>query len=95
MYANLHQWHNMYILLINGQSTLLETLIDRPEVANGFKLVICYIRYVDVILQLIDKAGDFVSDDIWFRVVQYVTNNEDLQVNISTIRPIKTRVSIC
>ncbi|KAL9660930.1 hypothetical protein QQ045_025749 [Rhodiola kirilowii] len=35
--------------------------------------------YVDVILQLIDKAGDFVSDDIWFRVIQYVTNNEDLQ----------------
>ncbi|KAF2300727.1 hypothetical protein GH714_015364 [Hevea brasiliensis] len=28
---------------------------------------------------LIDKAGDFVSDDIWFRVVQFVTNNEDLQ----------------
>ncbi|EFH48933.1 hypothetical protein ARALYDRAFT_352355 [Arabidopsis lyrata subsp. lyrata] len=37
--------------------------------------------YVDVILQLIDKAGDFVSDDIWFRVVQFVTNNEDLQVS--------------
>ncbi|XP_030522731.1 AP-2 complex subunit alpha-1-like isoform X1 [Rhodamnia argentea] len=35
--------------------------------------------YVDVILQLIDKAGDFVSDDIWFRVVQFVTNNDDLQ----------------
>ncbi|KAI5421349.1 hypothetical protein KIW84_044967 [Lathyrus oleraceus] len=35
--------------------------------------------YVDVIFQLIDKAGDFVSDDIWFRVVQFVTNNEDLQ----------------
>ncbi|KAI3502387.1 hypothetical protein L1887_30421 [Cichorium endivia] len=35
--------------------------------------------YVDVVLQLIDKAGDFVSDDIWFRVVQFVTNNEDLQ----------------
>ncbi|CAN6917140.1 unnamed protein product [Brassica oleracea] len=35
--------------------------------------------YVDVILQLIDNAGDFVSDDIWFRVVQFVTNNEDLQ----------------
>ena len=33
-----------------------------------------------MILQLIDKAGDFVSDDIWFRVVQFVTNNEDLQV---------------
>eukprot|EP00850_Spirogloea_muscicola_P012756 SM000084S23092 [mRNA] locus=s84:17407:23674:+ [translate_table: standard] len=35
--------------------------------------------YVDVILQLIEKAGDFVSDDIWHRVVQFVTNNEDLQ----------------
>ncbi|KAK7262216.1 hypothetical protein RJT34_29779 [Clitoria ternatea] len=35
--------------------------------------------YVDVILQLIDKAGEFISDDIWFRVVQFVTNNEDLQ----------------
>ncbi|KAF5203275.1 Ap-2 complex subunit alpha-2, partial [Thalictrum thalictroides] len=35
--------------------------------------------YIDVILQLIDKAGDFVSDDIWYRVVQFVTNNEDLQ----------------
>ncbi|XP_068661988.1 AP-2 complex subunit alpha-1-like isoform X2 [Aristolochia californica] len=35
--------------------------------------------YVDVILQLIDKAGDFVSDDIWYRAVQFVTNNEDLQ----------------
>ncbi|XP_022752625.1 AP-2 complex subunit alpha-1-like isoform X2 [Durio zibethinus] len=35
--------------------------------------------YVDVILQLIDKAGDFISDDIWFRVVQFVINNDDLQ----------------
>lgn len=37
---------------------------------------------MDVILQLIEKAGDFVSDDIWYRVVQFVTNNEDLQVSI-------------
>ncbi|KAH1108980.1 hypothetical protein J1N35_012748 [Gossypium stocksii] len=35
--------------------------------------------YVDVILQLIEKAGDLISDDIWFRVVQFVTNNDDLQ----------------
>ncbi|KAE8660368.1 AP-2 complex subunit alpha-2 [Hibiscus syriacus] len=35
--------------------------------------------YVDVILQLIEKAEDFISDDIWFRVVQFVTNNDDLQ----------------
>lgn len=38
-----------------------------------------------MILQLIDKAGDFVSDDIWFRVVQFVTNNEDLQVCLKLV----------
>jgi len=32
-----------------------------------------------VVLQLITLAGDFVTDDIWYRVVQIVTNNEDLQ----------------
>jgi len=35
--------------------------------------------YLDVILQLISMAGDFVSADIWYRVVQIVTNNEDVQ----------------
>jgi AP-2 complex subunit alpha len=35
--------------------------------------------YVDTVLQLIGIAGDFVSDDIWHRVVQIVTNTEDLQ----------------
>ncbi|KAH7837644.1 hypothetical protein Vadar_016227 [Vaccinium darrowii] len=43
------------------------------------RLIMASAAYVDVILQLIDKAGDFVSDGIWFRVVQFVTNNENLQ----------------
>lgn len=34
--------------------------------------------YLDVILKLISLAGDHISDDIWYRVVQIVTNNEDL-----------------
>jgi AP-2 complex subunit alpha len=38
-----------------------------------------YQWYVDVILQLITLAGDFVSDDIWHRVVKIVTNHEDVQ----------------
>jgi len=38
-----------------------------------------YAWYVDVILQLITVAGDAVSDDIWFRVIQIVTNHEDIQ----------------
>lgn len=35
--------------------------------------------YIDTVLQLITVAGDFISEDIWFRAVQIVTNNEDIQ----------------
>uniref|UniRef100_A0A7S0R8D3 Clathrin adaptor alpha/beta/gamma-adaptin appendage Ig-like subdomain domain-containing protein n=1 Tax=Chlamydomonas leiostraca TaxID=1034604 RepID=A0A7S0R8D3_9CHLO len=35
--------------------------------------------YVDVAMQLLEKAGDFVSEDIWHRVVQLVTNNAAMQ----------------
>ncbi|KAJ3191512.1 hypothetical protein HK101_007652 [Irineochytrium annulatum] len=44
------------------------------------KFAMEYSWYVDVILQLITIAGDHVSDEVWYRVVQIVTNNEDLQV---------------
>lgn len=36
--------------------------------------------YVDISLQLIAMAGDHVSDEVWQRVIQIVTNNEELQV---------------
>ena len=35
--------------------------------------------YVDVSLQLLAQAGDHVSDEVWQRVIQIVTNNEALQ----------------
>jgi len=35
--------------------------------------------YLETILTLITLAGDFISDDIWHRMVQIVTNNKDLQ----------------
>ncbi|KAG9307019.1 hypothetical protein G9A89_003070 [Geosiphon pyriformis] len=38
-----------------------------------------YQWYVDIILQLISTAGDHVGDEVWYRVVQIVTNNEELQ----------------
>ncbi|OCF32713.1 AP-2 complex subunit alpha [Kwoniella heveanensis BCC8398] len=38
-----------------------------------------YEWYVDTILQLIAAAGDHVGAEVWYRVVQLVTNNEDLQ----------------
>lgn len=36
--------------------------------------------YVDISLRLIAMAGDHVSDEVWQRVVQIVTNNEELQI---------------
>ena len=35
--------------------------------------------YMEVILQLLAVAGDHVSDEIWHRIIQVVTNNEKLQ----------------
>ena len=36
--------------------------------------------YVDISLRLIAMAGDHVSDEIWQRIIQIVTNNEGLQL---------------
>jgi AP-2 complex subunit alpha len=36
--------------------------------------------YVDISLRLLAMAGDHVSDEVWQRVIQIVTNNEELQV---------------
>lgn len=35
--------------------------------------------YIDISLKLLAMAGDHVSDEVWQRVVQIVTNNEELQ----------------
>ncbi|KAL9107313.1 MAG: hypothetical protein Q9227_007765 [Pyrenula ochraceoflavens] len=36
--------------------------------------------YVDISLRLLAMAGEHVSDEVWQRVIQIVTNNEELQV---------------
>ena len=36
--------------------------------------------YVDISMRLISMAGDHVSDEVWQRIIQVVTNNEELQV---------------
>lgn len=43
------------------------------------KYATSYKWYVDTILQLISTAGEHVGDEVWYRVVQIVTNTEDLQ----------------
>ena len=36
-------------------------------------------RYVDTILRLMSQAGDYVGEEVWHRIVQIVTNTEELQ----------------
>lgn len=43
------------------------------------KYACSYKWYVDTILQLISAAGDHVGEEVWYRVVQIVTNTENLQ----------------
>lgn len=38
-----------------------------------------YSWYVDVILNLIRVAGDYIADEVWYRVTQIVINREDIQ----------------
>lgn len=35
--------------------------------------------YVDATIDLIERAGEYVSEDIWHRVIQLVTNNDDMK----------------
>lgn len=44
------------------------------------------LNYDGVVLRLISLAGDHVADEVWYRVVQIVTNTEDLQVRAFCIR---------
>ena len=34
---------------------------------------------MDVILNLIRVAGDYVSEEVWYRVIQIVVNREEVQ----------------
>jgi AP-2 complex subunit alpha len=43
------------------------------------KYAASYKWYVDTILSLISTAGEHVGEEVWYRVVQIVTNTEDLQ----------------
>jgi len=64
--------------LATADFTMREELVIKIAILAE-KFAAHYSWFVDVILQLISLAGDFVSDDIWFRVVQIVTNHEDIQ----------------
>lgn len=54
------------------EELVLKTAILTEKFATEFTW------YVDVILQLIATAGDNVSNEVWYRVVQIVVNNPSL-----------------
>ena len=43
------------------------------------KYAVDYTWYVDVMLNLIRIAGDYVSEEVWYRVIQIVVNRPDVQ----------------
>ncbi|XP_033095544.1 AP-2 complex subunit alpha-2-like [Anneissia japonica] len=43
------------------------------------KFAVDYTWYVDTILNLIRIAGDYVSEEVWYRVIQIVINRDDVQ----------------
>ncbi len=43
------------------------------------KFAVDFTWYVDTILNLIRLAGDYVSEEVWYRIIQIVINTEDVQ----------------
>ncbi|RNA15633.1 AP-2 complex subunit alpha-2 isoform X1 [Brachionus plicatilis] len=43
------------------------------------KYAVDYTWYVDIMLNLIRIAGDYVSEEVWYRVIQIVVNRTDVQ----------------
>lgn len=54
-----------------------------------------YTWYLNITLQLLATAGDHVADEVWLRVVQVVTNNEDLQEHAARSVMTYLRTSSC
>ena len=58
--------------------TLREEMVLKIAILTE-KFATEYEWYVDTILRLMSQAGDHVGDEVWYRVVQIVTNTEELQ----------------
>ena len=57
---------------------------------------------MDTILKLIRHAGDYVSEEVWYRIIQIVINREDVQgyaaktcFEVCMWVPLATYISTC
>lgn len=58
--------------------TLREEMVLKIAILTE-KFAVEYEWYVDTILSLMNMAGDHVGEEVWYRIVQIVTNTEELQ----------------
>ena len=76
---------NFFLVLSYGKNRLLYIsasccVLQVLKVAIlAEKYAVDYTWYVDVILNLIRIAGDYVSEEVWYRVIQIVINRDDVQ----------------
>ncbi|OXB56597.1 hypothetical protein ASZ78_003147 [Callipepla squamata] len=61
-----------------GFQSLLPPLVLKVAILAE-KYAVDYTWYVDTILNLIRIAGDYVSEEVWYRVIQIVINRDDVQ----------------
>ena len=70
--------HELLLFLVIANEGIKEEMVLKIAILAE-RFAPDYKWYMDTILTLISSAGDHVSDEIWHRAVQIVTNNEDLQ----------------
>lgn len=59
------------------------------------KYAVDYTWYVDTILNLIRIAGDYVSEEVWYRVIQIVINQDDVQgYAAKTVFEVRTKIHV-
>ena len=47
--------------------------------------------FIEIALQMIEKAGDFINDDLWHRLVQVATNDTSLHADTAKLMFVKLR----
>eukprot|EP00750_Incisomonas_marina_P000502 INCI1040.1.p1 GENE.INCI1040.1~~INCI1040.1.p1 ORF type:complete len:829 (+),score=156.70 INCI1040.1:240-2726(+) len=70
--------HELLLFLVIANEGIKEEMVLKIAILAE-RFAPDYKWYMDTILTLISTAGDHVSDEIWHRAIQIVTNNEDLQ----------------
>ncbi|XP_077419291.1 AP-2 complex subunit alpha-2-like isoform X2 [Vanacampus margaritifer] len=68
----------MLSYLENADYSIREEIVLKVAILAE-KYAVDYTWYVDTILNLIRMAGDHVSEEVWYRVIQIVINRDDVQ----------------